>query len=367
VQTPPLHYDFILGRDPVWRRSLTKALQGDETPLRRHAALVSHTTPSVVTFLIAGLEYAKCGQQVYACGPQLQRMLTDTRCSKVPASFLRMPHRCLYVALPDCPWELWGGPDTGMHKAGGFYMLERGEELLFAFWGLPNDKSRADNDDATAWLTIKKERVSRTTTSDGTELLDFEAYVEEMLGDPSRDSSDIALAQHEPPEDGYRTMAILVRLGLNLILYVNSLSVEQRIQDGPAERGKLRKAHKRKMGRLKSPHKRRKAEKAFQRTIQVIPGAVVIWLGESIERASVKPGVVSGRTNNWTFRRGHWHYYWTGPRTDEHGNPRFGEKRILKWVAPKYRDIGQLVAAQGREYRFEKERPDWEGQPPKEN
>jgi len=203
MEAPAIHYDTILGANPVWKSCISEGLKGNLRPFGREELILSHGTPSGVYFLHAALAYAKAGQQVFCVGPRLQQMLTDTDVSKVPEDFLKFPYPCVYVATPDCPWEIFGGI-TGMHQVGGFYMYQKSaRELLFAIWGKANENSQTTDDDATFWLLLDLDKVPRTSDTTGVTLMDFEAYLNQVLSDASADASDPAL--QVDPEDAIAT------------------------------------------------------------------------------------------------------------------------------------------------------------------
>ena len=373
MEAPAIHYDTILGANPVWKSCISEGLKGNLRPFGREELILSHGTPSGVYFLHAALAYAKAGQQVFCVGPRLQQMLTDTDVSKVPEDFLKFPYPCVYVATPDCPWEIFGGI-TGMHQVGGFYMYQKSaRELLFAIWGKANENSQATDDDATFWLLLDLDKVPRTSDTTGVTLMDFEAYLNQVLSDASADASDPAL--QVDPEDAIATAKdamFLVRLGLNLVLYLNSLKVEKEEDHSfRSKRKALIRGHKDKMARTKSPGKRKKAERQFEKALATTSEAMIVWIGKSFEESPLKDGNVvvrpEGTGRAWTTRRGHFHYYWTGPRKaddgqwrrDPLGNRIYGDSKVLKWVAPVYRDFSAVLESRGKQYRFREERKDY--------
>jgi len=355
----------MMGVNPRWRTTLSTALAGDARLFNQEVKTSRLLAPSDGVFLQCSLTYAECGQQVYCIGPRLQQMFADTDCSKVPLDFLKSPHTCIYVALPECKWEIFGGSVTGMHKVTGFYLYERGDEFMVAAWGMPNEKARFPEDDASLWMSIPFDMVPQTKAPDGTALLDFETFSENQFANPERDNSDplleLAGDDHRQAEQDARS---IVRTAINLILYLSSLKAEQAKYD-PDEQARQAalKKHRAAMEKHKQGKKRERAKAQLKKTLAAFTEATIVWIGKAIETKPLPKGsgAKTSKRGNWRFRKGHWHNYWTGPRTDADGNRVKGDKQVLKWTAPVYRDMGAIVNARGREHRFEEEKDDWGG------
>lgn len=373
MDAPTIHYDRMMGIHPAWRHALGEALRGRMDSFDQEVRTLSGFSPSGVQSIAASLSYARCGQQTFCVGPKLQKMLSDTGCDRVPEQFFRMPYPCFYVATPGSKWLLYGDDHTGMHRVGGFYMHQiTPHEVVFFMWGLENERSRMAGDDATFWIGLDLTKVPRTTDPDGTVLMDFESYITDLLKDASHGVHDMFLdIPTANLQVAVRDVPALVCLGVNLVLYLNSLRAEV-LRDESRKQHALARRHaiKAKLGHTKSSKKMAKRQRHAETELASLSEAVIIWIGKSIEEAPEPTATGNtGRPATWKSRRGHWHHYWTGPRKNPDGSPRvdptgrkmYGDALVLKWVLPVYRDMADLVAARGHQYRFKEEKQDWNG------
>ncbi len=367
MERPVFHYDRIMGIQPDWRRVVTEALAGDDAKIRREILMLRGISPAASYSLGAMLDYARCGQNAYCVGPRMRQMFTDTDVNAVPKEFFHLPHRCFYVALPECPWELWGTPESGMHPFVGFYLQQHQDNgLMLVLWGKENAKSQDIGDDTILWIHIHLDEVP-TVEKDGMTLMDFEAYIAKVLADPKRDTADrpeFRITDENRPQT--TDVAInAIRVALNLVLYVNALDADVTRDTSEKDR---RKTIEREMGgvvgRLHNPAKKRKAAQRYQTDLSKLSQATVIWLGKTIEEAPVSedtPGSPHRSGGNaWSSRRGHWSRFWVGPRKTAEGEKRLGDRTVLKWVQPIYRSMTSIVASRGKQYRFAAEKKDWE-------
>jgi len=374
MDKPAIHYDRYLGCGPEVREAIVKGLKGDESALRRELIFLRGFSPAGAQTMLSAYEYARCGQQAYCVGPRLQRMFAETAATGVPAQFFRMPHKCIYVATPGSPLELWGDEHTQNHPLGGFYIRQDEGVITFVLWGKENTRSRIPGDDATFWLILDLKKIPRTKDAAGTELLDFDTYIDTLVSDPSRSAHDLGLDIPDARKaEVLKNVPTAVRIGVNLILYLNSLkAAPHRDESGRnAYRGRQN-ALKNELGRTKNPAKRAKRERQGLKELASMSEAVIVWIGKSIEESPEPPaGTRRGGGGTWHARSGHWHHYWTGPRknadgtwrTGEDGQRIYGDLLVLKWVAPVYRDMAEIVAARGRQHRFREEKADWQENP----
>ena len=371
MRRPIIHYDRALGIHEEWAEALTQALRGDRRRLDRELEFQKVVSTSSPMVLGAMYEYARNGQQTFCIGPRMQGLLTDTDCSGVPEQFVQMPFPCFYIATPDTAHEIYGDKHTGMHHLSGAYLWQRHpDEILFLLWADDNEKSRQVGDDATFWFSLGLTDVPRKKMDDGTILLDFDAYFRQSLQDNNRDRSDwYVQADQTEYQVALSQIPDTLRMCINLLLYLTSLKADKQADD---EERRKRRALQRKMdkdlAKVKNPAKRRKRKKSMEREMLRLSSAVIVWLGKTLEKAPVPPKTASGRRDsNWRVRRGHWHRFWTGKRKDADGNWRvdglgnrvYGDELVLKWVAPVYRDLGDIVQARSRQYRFREEKEDW--------
>jgi hypothetical protein len=372
MRRPIIHYDRALGMHERWAEVLTKALRGDRRELDQEVNFQKVVSASGPLVLSAMYEYAANGQQTFCIGPQMQSLLTDTDCTGVPEQFVQMPFPCLYIATPDTSHQIYGDKHTGMHNLAGAYMWQRHpDEILFVLWADDNENARQAGDDATFWFSLALKDVPRKTMEDGTVLLDFDKYFKVSLQDSSRDNSDWYV---QSEEDEYQLALSQIpntlRMCINLLLYLTSLKADKQADDEERRRRRtIQRRLNKDMGRIKNPAKRRKRRKSLEREMQNLTSAVIVWLGKKLETSPVptERSTAGRRASKWHVRRGHWHRFWTGKRKDAEGNWRtdpfgsriYGDELVLKWVAPVYRDMGDLVQARSRQYRFREEKEDW--------
>lgn len=307
-------------------------------------------------------QYICSGKPTFCIGPKLQRMFADTDCGRVAPRFFRLPHKAFYVALPNCLWKISGGP-TGFHNVAGFYMMEAllkdggGICTLFVFWGAENAASKRLGDDALFWFGIRHDAIPCTISADGEELWDFDVACQVVLDYERTNSSSpltVDLSQNAINLIN-KDVAAVVRVGINLVLYLNSLEPE--VRTTPAKADGLQRALELLKQRTNKPKVLRKAEERL-RGATTVP---ITWIGETVERqAHVPSGAHTPSQGTWHCRRGHMHHFWRGCRKnpdgtwrmDVDGNRVFGDDLVLKWLQPVYRDMAAIIASRGRQYKF---------------
>ena len=350
-----LHYDHVCGANPHWKRVLHTALGGHPAMLRQEFLLLSGFSPAGAQLLQACHVYAQCGQQVYYLGPRMQELLSATDLTKVPARFLGLPYPCFYVAFEDTPCRIWGGEHTRWHQVAGCYVIQQTEEALaLVFWGRENERSVMVGDDATFWMVFKDSDI--LTTGEGDDrLYNLEQHIVDLVHDKKRDATDPGFGPmpQEVKDEQNQNILTLVRIIFNLLLYLNSSEPELATQPASKERGALKKRLK----KIKNKTKRRKIQKRLDNLTE----ARIVWIGKSLEKEPkvvAKTGAEVSRAVRQHWRKGHWHPYWVGPRKDASGNPRKGDKQVLRWVQPTFvgRDMASFVRARGTVRRFEEDR-----------
>lgn len=381
MEEPAIHFDRLMGSKPAWRECVTEALQGHPAALDREFLALTGYSPTQARMLAAAFAYAFNGQQCFVLGPRLQSMFEDTECSGVPKEFVRFPFDCFYVAVPETNMTIWGGERSKEHTVGGFYIHRKAEGIFtLVIWGKENAASRFVGDDASLWIDLN---LADAPTKDGN--IDFEAYLEWMLASGTQQAPDAGMGDI-PEESRLRHLQSAIsclRLGLNLVLYMNSLEPEvdkddARIKNKREAQGLLnqRLSRQGKTGKGKGKGKKGKKKPLSKKdlrerqNIASMSEAIITWIGQSIEKAPVsREGSDTKRTKGtgqWTNRRGHFHFYWVGSRTDpETGNPRKGTHRVSKWVKPIRRDMARIAHARGRQYRFREEKGDFKAEQPK--
>ena len=322
--------------------------------------------------LRACVAYRQSGQQVVVVGPRMQEAFANTSLKDVNTSYVRLPHRCFYLATPGCKLRLWGGKDTGWHTIAGVYVMEDPMQpglISFLVWGAANEKSVSELDDATFWFCLRVGSNGGTADLDSqfkaylnddelrrgtlpnidleskmirdrraTPTLDLDHRIDLVLSDADNDISDQGQRIEGNPNDAlpelkHGVQAIL-RIALNTVLYMNSASCES-LEDSHKEREAKRKDLESSLGRKK--HKNGKDAKKLARELEKLPSYRVTWIGPTIEQARGGDNdLTHTRTVKGHVRRGHWHTYLTGPRKDVHGDriDASNRKPVLKWLPP---------------------------------
>lgn len=334
-----IHYDVIVTYQPVWGRMATEMPYINPLSFKKAVLDLSQTMPTAARFITVAAAYVQQGQQVFAVGPRLQSFLHETACENVPQELLKLPYSCIYVALPECPWRLWGGP-TGMHNVAGLYLYEHNGGLSVLLWGKANEKSTAPDDDASFWVHLPWDEVP--SRQEDTSCLNIESYLEYLFKLPDRERSDAGMhSSMMPPEaqeEQDKSIRSLLRFAINFVLYLNSTNIE------------TKKGHA-VLPRLGGKRKKQGPTKPSQ--------AKVLWVGPTIEKseqAARKQASGGGGGGTWVYRRGHFHHFWVGPKTDAQGNPQLGTHRVQKWIPPKRRDLASVVESKTRVHRVREAR-----------
>lgn len=349
---PIIFHDHICGVFPRIRHFLHEAEVG-----RISAYDAVFTTEdgginkAVTLSFILCAAYRMYGQQAFVIGPRLREMFNATSLEGVPADMLKMPFPCLYIALPDCPWQIWGGP-TQWHNLTGVMVNynEANHAFLFYLWGAENENSRVAGDDASFWFSIDANEADRME-------VDLETYLLTIMSDRDRDSSDahpeLAFDNDAERQRIYNrvedTALNVLRVVMNMLIYLTSNEPEQRPLRKSEEERKQRQQIKRKLddienSKMRDRQKRRKGEK-LQKQLAKLSDAQVTWLGQSIEEAAGQthdrqPGRKCVR--HWV--RGHW---W--PKL---ANKAAIERWGIRWKQPfeRYKDAEAVEPS--RHYKF---------------
>lgn len=348
--TVPVHYDVMMG-EFHWRELITRGLRGADAEFWEEAGVLAGYGEFSSRLFTTLLEYAKNGQQVFHVGPVMQELFDECLLTEVPATHIRLPYKCFYVVLPDCPWFIWGGNRTQWHRVAGVYVREIRQDIWhLTFWGQANERSTTVDDDATFWCDLGF-REAPHVEREGVPFYDLEAYCTTLLNHPSTFLTGLDPPSMPPDWDQHKeTLRHVWRVIFNLLLYLNSDRPD--LQRGQADEAE-RKALQRKLGQKKSGSKVAKVRRQLDRLSQ----ATITWVGQGIERRSREAQADTGRTVRLHRRRGHRHAYWVGPRRDAEGNPRLGDTVVIKFVAPMW--VGAKEAGEeypGRQYHLDTER-----------
>ena len=344
---PVIYHDHMCGIFPRLRFLLDEAEVGR---ISAHEAVFATPDGGInkamtLSFMLLA-QYRQYGQQSFVIGPRLQQMFEKTSLEGVPEHMLKMPFPALYIALPECPWQIWGGV-TGWHNVSGVlvrYAPDTNSFTLF-IWAAENENSRVAGDDASFWLNLDMSEAGQMD-------LDVETYLLTVMNDDKRESSDdhpdvrIANEQRRKVYNKIEDTAINVaRVVFNLLLYLQTKTPERsEVPKFVAEKRK-RKELEDALGRIKSPKKMKRKGKHIQRQLSQLSDATVTWIGESIEKVPQggyerRPG--QSMVRHWV--RGHW---WPKLSNTE-AIQRWG----IRWKEPYERCKDNDEAEPSRHYRF---------------
>ena len=247
---------------------------------------------------LAAIGSWRYSQSIYRLDPDLMAALVDTPVSgSIPSDVLfRLPEWCVYVETPGWTWEgeaLYGfwvhlESDDNSGRAELRFLLDC-ESILIGLplhigpWTIIEAVDRMASE---AKNNLQKISVSET----------FSSHAETALG-----------------PDAIQAIGEQINPLVSLVLYLCSEEPELdglKKPSAPLTRPALKKT---KQGWKLFP-----PEKITIRTVGVA-------IGEQLRNAGT--GDPTGKTVRTHLRRGHWHGYWTGPRTGE-------RKFVYHWISP---------------------------------
>lgn len=290
-----------------------------------------HRALFTLTMFLA--EYRLCGRQAFVVPPGMQEALSRTSLKDVYFDDLKLPYPCIYVAMPDCGAEVWGGEQTQWHTVGGAFLryISQGEYVKSLggreaevtngminvyIWGMENDLSSGPGDDASMWFTFDLAKL---------EGMDLESYLGMMLADPQRDASvdDVTALGRKLgifttfPKDGEMGRRALngvmhaMRVVFNAVLYMDCEDADITLDPAVAEAKAQRKEIQGALDRLKNPNKSR--GRRLRKRMANLPLDTVSWVGRSEVTSSfpttlstTASGGVPGTPQRLHWVRGHW-------------------------------------------------------------
>lgn len=347
----PLSYTDYLRRYAPLFDPIVDRLAEDGVPAETWA-LLSNDFPSACNMFTVAALSRRVNSSAYALSAELQEEFAEAELPLGLNEFdLDLPSPCFWLALPECPLELFGGKDTGWLQIHGAFVFS-GTALKqvnaawdtdeggigLAIWACPRSLSKDPYDDAFYTLGLRF-----------SDMEDTEAAILEKFGTPGR--SDLnprtgKTLQEEKTEDDKRRevahIGVLVRYVFNLLLHLNipRPTYTRRVVDFSEERDRLLQAAER-----RSPAK---AKKLLARAEQLSTYSYIVLepTEEAREQiAAARRDLTSGRKGHW--RQAHYRRVWVGARVAADGTPQRGSR--TEW-----RKIGRSwvsgVAAPGRSH-----------------
>lgn len=272
------------------------------------------------------LLFDRFGQNTYVIGPKVQELFRRTDLTKITSAVINPPNPAFYIAVPNCPWKIWGGDRTKWHNLTGIYVsfTEAGSSekdtkprpgISICLWGDKNENSWDAKDDALLWFGI-----------------DFDTWKESGLNlEQHFQTNDVMNMLFS--EDGGKPSAIhqeqfemlinVLRLIFNMCLYLETEDPDIQIETEQEEIELLRKQ----IASKKSNGKRKKLE----RKLASIPKTRRVYIGPLFEdysnekpRGDGGPSHEVGTTSPMIEHTvaPHWQRYWVGS----------GEQRRQRWT-----------------------------------
>ncbi len=315
-------------RDPFHERIVTALTNGQATtrqvmPLFEMPGIGFHRALFTLTMFLA--EYRTQGRQTFVVPVEMQEALSRTSLEDVGFDDLKLPYRCLYISLPDCDAEIWGGDTTKWHKVGGAFVryipagqcIEEVEGnqvcpkgmINVYLWGMENERSHGPGDDASMWFTFDLAEL---------EGMDLESSLTMMLNDPERDASlneVIDLGRQMGlsttfPRGSRRDKAMhgimhTMRVVFNAILYMDCRDAEVTLDPTVEAAQAERKDIETRLGRMKNPNKSR--GRKLRKQLDNLPTDIVSWVGRSVRiKGAESSGTGTGTPQRKHWVRGHW-------------------------------------------------------------
>jgi len=358
IRNPTFHYDFLMNSpgahefqeivERQFRTFTDDELIGGTIPGFLNELDGTTRMSSYMTQL-----YKRFGQHTFVVGPKVQELFRRTKLAKVTPEMVTPPANAFYIAVADCPWQLWGGERTKLHNLTGIYVsfskvfqgkqppggykvgdnLPPGVEvhdcINIMLWGEANERSLDKFDDTVLWFSISLDKWMRA----GQDLETFfqnhsvmTAAADDLKDwNPTANELDPFAPAYVPGDpaalETQREMLVnVLRLVLNVCLYMGSEDPDLIVEDG---RDKA-KALQEKIAKKKSPGKRKKLE----RQLQNLPRTRLVYVGPMFEELpdgrTEEAGEYKGGTHASPVEHGvspHWQRYHVGS----------GEDRTIKW------------------------------------
>ena len=315
VPRDPIHAEILHG---LVSKRLTP---GQVMPLFDIPGIGFHRALWILTLSMA--YYKWTGSNTFVVPGAMRKALEQTSLEEVTADDLKLPFPCVYIALPGCDLELWGGPRTQWHECGGVFLVrptpevgicDEDQDLITVYlWGMENDRSDAPGDDASFWLTIDLNEMRRMN-------LDLEQYLYMLLADESRDETSNDLLPlglrlelgTEMPKGKRRTklvnsMVSILRIAINTLVYLDTDEPDVTPDKDSAKVQAQRQEAQKALDRIKNPNKSR--GRRLRKKLEELPEDRIVWVGGSL--TSTEPSGRKGSTGerrkaaeHWV--RGHW-------------------------------------------------------------
>lgn len=270
------------------------------TSLFMFPGLGFHVTLYNMVLMLA--EYRRCGQHTYLLPQDTQEVLRKASLSGIESRDLveKLPHRAMYLSLPDSDLVIWGGQTTQWHEVRGVLLYhhtgERGRvdpatrswapgsivpatrygALDFYIWGPENSKSSGPGDDACFWFSIDLQKIQDR----GLCLQEYlDEHFQEVFSAPTREAEDSRKILLTFPEGPVQSILIenlrdLTHLVLSMLILLQSPDRTETLEASSLQVREARKESELALTRVKSDGKKRKLQQRLER----LPQDTLKWL-----------------------------------------------------------------------------------------
>ena len=299
-------------------------------------------------------DYVVAGQNAYVVGPEMQQQLARTSLDAVQPWMVKPPYDAWALALPNCPWAIWGPEERRMLPVRGVTLTLEGDSgiLSMVLWAPTLDVAarleqyhpeirRLDPAalreavKANAWLGndsyLALPLVAAFEAEGG-----IEGFVEEEWARVTENHVDFKGWPKAAVEETQATRAMILRIVFGVMLYLQAEGAD--LSPDALREAARRRAEEaqEKLARTRSAGKRKKLERGLPKA----SGGTVVWLGRRIEEdAWAHDAGEGGATRRRHWVRGHWK-----------GQPRKHLRAII-WIQP-YERGGGPERVTHRRYRL---------------
>jgi len=288
-------------------------------------------------------DYVAAGQNAFVVGPEMQQQLARTSLDAVQPWMVKPPYDAWALALPHCPWAIWGPEEKRMLPVRGVTITNEGGSgiLSMVLWAPTTDvAARLEQfhpgvrlmDPATlreavkanAWLgndSYLALPLAAAFEAEG----GIEGFVEDEWAHVTENHVDFKGWPKAAIEETQATRATILRIVFGVMLYLQAEGADL-TPDAVCEAARRRAEEaQEKLERVRSPSKRKKLERGLPKA----SGGTVVWLGRRIEEdAQAHEAGEGGATRRRHWVRGHWK-----------GQPR-KHLRVIIWIQPYERGGG---------------------------
>jgi hypothetical protein len=312
---------------------------------------LERTNPSLCNQIRLASRWLRLKRPTFVLTPQMQTLFEYTALNEITTDDITLPFRCIWISFPESGRKIWN-EITGLHDLRGAYVAVTGEYrdgdaedydvrssgmIAFGLWAAPRPDARSAVDDALFNFSLTFDEIRKHP--------DLEEYLKESLyhrqwqadigakeylaGVDAATINRASSWEGTPHETNVETCRWVFRQVMNTLLYLQTSDPDVETVDANTEyeRQKTLVARRRSSKKIKK-HRQKLAK---------MPRGIIHLIGFNMTNGNTTSRIKGNNTGGSVrphWRRGHWHRYWTGPRTVVNGERQPGTKLIRKWAAP---------------------------------